>query len=127
MTSSFNGQDLFGSGPHRFHVLPQGAFVVPNSALAGIPEPGSTALGTLELEVHVMGRLVADDEDGLWLLRDAITAQLTFPPTNATLEDLHGRQWTDMSFITFEPGEATDRGRKTSLLYVAVFRRFLDP
>jgi len=126
MSSSYKGIDLFGSGPHRFRVMREGLFVVPLSALGDVPEPGSAPLGELELEVQVTGRLVADDDDGLWALRDAITALIEFPPTPGTLEDLHGREWTDMSFISFETGEVTDRGREVSVGYTAVFRRFLS-
>lgn len=123
MSSSFNGIDLFGSGPHRFALGKQGELVVQNTA-GGIPTGGSTAVAALELDVVVRGRLVASSESGLWSLRDAITAQLQHPPVQATLVDLHGRTWADMSFIRFESEARTDRGRVVSLGYVATFRRF---
>ena len=124
--SSFKAKNLFGSGPHRFRIMPEGVFVESNTDIEGTPSPGSTALGQIELEIHVMGRLVAVDEAGLWTLRDAITAELVYPTpagTAGTLIDLHERTWTGMKFITFEPLGLTDRGRKTTLAYQAVFRK----
>ena len=67
------------------------------------------------------------------------SAQLTDPPTAATLIDHHGRTWNDMSFVRFEPlepsgaqgtgaggaGGRTDRGRVRSLAYRATFVKFL--
>jgi hypothetical protein len=46
------------------------------------------------------------------------------PPTAGTLIDGAGRSWEDMSFIRFEEGETTDRGRAWSIAYTATFRRF---
>ena len=134
MASFFNSLGLFNSGPHRFSHRAIGELVVPNTAL-NPTLPGSIAAGPLELVVIVTGRLVASSESGLWTLRDAIAAQLTDPPTVATLIDHHGRTWNDMSFVRFEPLEPssgaagsagrTDRGRVRSLAYRATFVRFL--
>ena len=121
--SSFKGIDLFGSGPHRFHLAKQGEDVVPNFVL-GSGGSGSTSVGPIELDVIVSGRLVAASESALWALRDAVTAQLADPPDPGTLIDNHGRTWTDMSFITYEEADRTDRGRATSIEYTATFRRF---
>ena len=124
--SSFKAKNLFGSGPHRFSIMPEGVFVASNTDIPGKPTAGSTALGQVELEIRVTGRLVADDEAGLWTLRDAITAELVYPTpagTAGTLIDLHERTWTSMKFSAFEPLGLTDRGRKTSLKYRAVFRK----
>jgi predicted nucleotidyltransferase len=122
--SSFNSLDLFGSGPHRFALGPQGEDVVPNFVL-GSGGSGSTAVGPIELDVTVAGRLVAADESDLWTLRDAITVQLTDPPTAATLVDNHGHTWTGISFITYTEADRTDRGREWSIEYTAVFRKFI--
>jgi hypothetical protein len=122
--SSFKSIDLFGSGPHRFAVGKQGEDVVPNFTL-GAGGSGSTAVGPIELDVIVSGRLVAASESALWTLRDAVTAQLADPPVPGTLTDGHGRTWTGMSFITYQEGDRTDRGRVVSIEYRAVFRRFL--
>ncbi|MBL9032496.1 MAG: hypothetical protein JNM80_12425 [Phycisphaerae bacterium] len=123
MASSFKSLNLFGSGPHRFAVGRQGQFVVAEIALNN-PVAGSRYLGLVELEVIVRGRLVAASDSALWTIRDAITAQLLDPPAPGTLIDHHGRSWADMSFVRFEPGDRTDRGRTVSLAYEARFLRF---
>lgn len=126
MGSTFKGMDLFGSGPHRFSVGKEGLFTATNTEIQGTPTPGTTELGLLELEVQVAGRLVAESESALWSLRDAITAELSSPAVAGTLIDHHGRTWTDMTFVRFDPADRTDRGRRVSLGYRATFRRFLD-
>jgi hypothetical protein len=124
MPSSFKGQNIFGSGPHRFRVLDQGELILPNSRLNPL-EAGSFPVGPLELIVEVAGRLVSGAEAGLWTLRDTIAALLTHPPALATLQDLNGRSWSDMSFTRFATADQTDRGRVFSIAYTAVFIRFL--
>jgi hypothetical protein len=122
MMSSYNEVDLFGSGPHRFVLGPLGEYVL---TLARIDpfQAGSQAIGPLEETVVVRGRLVALTEEGVWALVDAIHAELTDPPTVATLVDEHEREWEGMSFIRFEAAEPTQRGRAWSLGYEAVFIR----
>ncbi len=122
--SSYKTLNLF-PGPHRFALELQGQLVVPKLRL-GIQTSGSGWLGLEELTIKVTGRLIAASESALWSLRDAITAQLIDPPTPGTLIDNAGRTFTQMSFITFEESDRTDRGRVFSLGYVARFRRFSD-
>lgn len=126
MPSSFKGLDLFGSGPHRFALGKQGQLALSGIAL-GAFVPDSTPLGLVELDITVTGRLLASSESALWTLRDAIVAQLLHPPTRGTLIDLHGRTFTNMSFITYTEADRTDRGRVLSVSYSAVFRRFIQP
>lgn len=126
MSSSYKGQDIFGSGPHRFSMAPEGLFVASKSSLNQFPTPGSVALGLLEIEVIVRGRLIADDDAGLWVLRDAITALAAFPTDPGELIDLHARSWSDMTLITFETADRVDRGRRVSVGYTAIFRQFED-
>jgi hypothetical protein len=123
MPSSFKAKNLFGSGPHRFSLARQGQLAPFNISL-GIFDANSSALGLLELEVHVTGRLIGATEAALWTLRDAVTAELLHPPTPGTLIDLHGRTWTNMSFISWTEEGPPDRGRTRSIAYEAVFRRF---
>ena len=123
MPSSFKSLDLFGSGPHRFNLGPEGQ-ALQSELFLPTPNSGSLYRGLVELEVIVTGRLIAASESALWTLRDAITAQLLDPPAPGTLIDLHGRTWTDMSFIRFTPADRTDRARTTSLAYEARFLRF---
>lgn len=124
MPSSFNAQNLFGSGPHRFAQAPLGEYVLRNAVLNPL-QPGSQPVGPLELIITVRGRLVADDDPGLWELRDTIALQLNDPPTTGDLVELNGRTWSDMAFVSFAPADRTDRGRRVSLAYTATFIRFL--
>lgn len=123
MASSFKSKNLFGSGPHRFSLARQGQLAPLNISL-GILDANSSALGLVELEVRVSGRLIAAGESALWTLRDAVTAELLHPPTPGTLIDLHGRTWTNMSFISWKEAGPPDRGRAWSIAYEAAFRRF---
>lgn len=125
MPSSFLGEPIFDSGPHRFRRLPLGLQVVPVMALDGV-SPGSVALGNLELIIEVRGRLIGASDADLDTLTDAIASMLTYPPTRGELIDHHGRTYENISFVRFEPADRTDRGRTVSLAYTARFVRFLS-
>lgn len=120
--SSFKGLNLFGSGPHRFSLGKQGELTLP-AYLSGGSGSGTTLMGLLELDVVVVGRLVASSQAGLWTLRDAIRAQLVDPPMMGTLIDANGRVFTDMSLIWYQELERVDRGRVWSVGYKVLFRR----
>jgi hypothetical protein len=122
MASSYKGLNLFGSGPHRFSMRRRGQVVIGPYSMAD-PSVGSTYHGPLELEIVVIGRLVAASDAALWTLRDAIHAQLLDPPAPGTLVDHTGKSYPEMSFVRFEAGPMTDRGRVWSIAYVA---RFID-
>lgn len=122
--SSFNGLDLFGSGPQRFSLGERGQVVFGSLAAVNAAAPDSYPLGSRELDVFVHGRLVAGSESALWALRDAIVAQLPDPPVKATLVDTTGRSYADMTFIRYEELGRRDLGRVWSVAYVATFRRF---
>jgi hypothetical protein len=121
--SSFNDIDLFGSGPHRFSEAPLGEYVLVNARVDPF-QAGSQPIGPLELTIIVRGRLVADSENDLWALRDAIAEQLTHPPQTGALKEGSGRDWEDISFVNFTCADRTDRGRKVSISYTATFTRF---
>lgn len=125
MPSAFKSKDLFGSGPHRFTQGRQGHLMLSWLALGQV-QPGTVALGLTELDVVVTGRLVAPDEATLDALRSAIAAELEESPTPGSLEDGHGREWTEMTFIDFREGDRVDRGRVVSLAYGATFRRIRE-
>ncbi len=125
MSSSFKSLDLFGSGPHRFALARQGQ-ALESELFVTPPDSGTRYLGLVELQVIVRGRLVAGSESDLWTLRDAVTAQLVDPPVPGTLIDLHGRTWSDMSFVGFIAGDRTDRGRVVSIAYEARFVKFRE-
>jgi hypothetical protein len=120
--STFNDADIFGSGPHRFAQLTLGEYLLVNARVDPF-QPGSTAVGPLELSITVRGRLVASSEEDLWSQRDAISALVTHPPTVAALKEDSGREWNDMNFVAFTPADRTDRGRTFSLAYTATFVR----
>ena len=120
--SSFDGADLFGSGPHRFAQATIGEYILTRARVDPF-QAGSTPIGPLELTIIVRGRLIAPDDDALWVLRDEIASHLTDPPTAGEFTDLAGRTLTDMSFISFTPADRTDRGRACSIGYTAVFTR----
>lgn len=125
MSSSYKTLNLFGSGPHRFHMNEQGLYVVALRAFGDPSTPGSVPLGDVELEVVVRGRLTAATDAALWTLRDAITAQATFPATAGTLVENHGRSWSDMTLWQYTEDDRVDRGRVVSVGYEALFRRFI--
>lgn len=124
MGSSFKGQNLFGSGGHRFVNRRMGRRVVSLSAVSGDPSvPGTFESGDWEVWVEVRGRLVAPSDSSLWSLRDDILDEAKFGVSAGTLEDEQGHQWADMRFLTYEETGPTQRGREVSVGYVAVFGR----
>ncbi|MGJ8637204.1 MAG: hypothetical protein ACSHX5_10200 [Phycisphaerales bacterium] len=128
MASSFKGQNLFGSGGHRFVNRKLGRRVISNSSVEGSPLfPGTFEAGDWEVWVEVRGRLVASSDSSLWALRDLILAQAAYGVSEGTLEDEHGHEWEDMKFLTYEETGPTQRGRDVSVGYIAVFGRLTGP
>jgi hypothetical protein len=123
MPSSFAGADLFNSGPHRFFVGPLGDQLIEQTTLSPT-DSGRQAIGPLDGVITVRGRLVADTDDDLWTLIDAIADKLTDPPTAGDLIDSHSRTFKNISFISFTPKSPIDRGRQRSLEYQALFTLF---
>lgn len=120
--SSFKGDDLFGSVPHRFEVGRQGSRVVSYAAASGDPTVGGSFVsGDLELRITVRGRLVATSEPALWSLRDAITDEAASAAGPGTLADGRGRTWTGVRLLSFTPDGPVDRGRVFSVGYTAEF------
>lgn len=122
----FQGQEIFASGPHRVTVGPRGVQRVLNQVAVDPVEPGSQAIGEVELSVTVEGRLVAGDAGSLQELRDEIWALLTFPAAVGLFEDNYGLSLEDMSFVRFEEMGPVDDGRVLSVPYRAEFVRFLS-
>jgi hypothetical protein len=122
--SSFKGEDLFGSGPHRFEVGREGSRVVSYAAVSGDPTVGGSFVsGDLELRVTVRGRLVAISESALWALRDAVTDEAASTAVAGTLADGRGRTWTGIRLLSFTPDGPVDRGRALSMGFAAEFGR----
>lgn len=120
MASSFKGVDLFGSGPHRFSEGPAGQQLVARISI-GIPTSGSITIGDQELIVTVRGRLVGADDGEVWDQIDDIKAHLMLWNTPGMLIDHQGHVWSSINFVRFEPEDRFDRGRVTSVGYVARF------
>lgn len=121
--SSFKGQNLFGSGPHRFFVGRRGYVVTPNAFEPGGGQ-GSGIRDTRELDVWVRGRLVANSEAALWALREAIAAEFVNPAVSGTLIDSAGRTFEKITLVRYVEEEVRDRGRVFSMGYEVQFRKF---
>lgn len=122
MTSTFGGIAYFNSGPHRFVVerlgrLVQGPFET------GLDLAFSTDRGPKELAMLQTGRLIAPTNAALWTLIDAIQSRCE-GTLAGTLVDHHGRAWTGLRMIAFQPEDRIDRGRVYSLAYRVRYLRF---
>lgn len=120
--SSFDGVNLFGSGPHAFKYVKRGQLLIPDLSLGGFT-PQKIYLGLLELEIRIEGVLVSSTQAGLDGQRSAIMAKITDPPVVSTLVGENGESWADMGFMTYEEAGVTQRGRRLSVAYEAVFLR----
>lgn len=120
--SSYKGDDLFGSGPHRFAFGEQGYLATLDFYFGG-SGGGSTIQGPRDTDIVVRGRLVASNEAALWTLRNAIRGQITDPAVSGTLVDGAGRSWVNMVLVSYREADRRDRGRVFSQRYEAVFRR----
>lgn len=122
--SSFRGKDIFGSGPHRFSFGVRGLDVQPlfrlfNDSLLS----GTAAIGDLEIEVGVKGRLIAPSDAQLWLLRQGVAVESGLNLGTGTLIDDRGRAITEVRLIRYEELGPVDVGRTLSIGYTATFRR----
>jgi hypothetical protein len=95
-----------------------GAGEMPDGGGAGTDELTEELLNAAlrEIIVDQSGRLVAADDAALWALVDAVQSEAE-ATNNRTLTDHHGRAWTGMRMILFEPGDRIDRGRVVSVAY----------
>lgn len=120
--SSFKGEGIFNSGPHRFEHGPIGTQTILQTALMK-EIAGLSVLGAIERAIVVRGRLVAADAAGLAALVAAVEAQIDSPPKSGALVDNDGVSHADMSFVTFKRTGAPERGRAVTVGYEAVFVR----
>ncbi len=117
MTSTFNNQPLFNSGPHRFHVRAVGRLTT--APLRGSNfNPSTRDDAVLELEITQTGRLIAATEAALWSLFDTARA-VAEGTTPGTLVDHSGKSWPAMRLLRIDPIGPVDRGRVFSLPYTA--------
>ncbi|MHC4976130.1 MAG: hypothetical protein ACYTF7_05935 [Planctomycetota bacterium] len=120
--SSLAGNSYFDSGPHRFTTRTLGSLVVPPLTIDFL-QTHHTALGTLQLVVEQRGRLIATSWDALWdqveTIRSAAETRVL-----GTLIDNHGRAWSNMTIVRFNPDNQVDVGRVYSLAYRVDYIRF---
>lgn len=115
MRSTYNGVQYFDSGPHRFIIGETGRIILP-------PFAGSNALpiwsdeGQQTLRITQRGRLIDDDEDGLWEQFRAIQTEAE-SDTIADLVDAGGQVWEDMRMVSVTATGPVDRGRVVSIGY----------
>ena len=121
MPSTIAGQTLFGSGPERFVVKPVGKLFLPPLALDAL-QTSTVVIANLEVWVVQTGRLVADDDAGLWSQVDLIEQRARAALTG-TLVLPTGRSWTGMTLLRMRPEGQVDHGRRVSLSYRADYIR----
>lgn len=124
--SSFRGNDIFGSGPHRVTAPARELLVIPRWVQFQQPfddGTGSEVIGAKEPIMTVSGRLVGVDEASLWVRREAVASEAELPQVQGDLVDNDGRVWSGMTLISYEELGPVDRGRVWSVRYRATFRR----
>ncbi len=114
MSVSFNGENLFDSGPCRLHTGGRQLRHTLQSPISGDGEAlrsdGRTGRGITQT-----GRLAADSLVGLKLLGDAIEDKLDGLP--ATLIDQEGNELQNVVMVRFEPGAARRIGPRWMVDY----------
>lgn len=113
--STFQGLDLFGSGPHRFVLEAVGRYTE-DAGFGPTWWPTSQDRGIREVRITQEGRLTSASEAGLWALVDAVRTKAETQATG-TLNDGNGRVWTGMQMRRFQLEGDFDRGRRFSVRY----------
>ncbi|MDX2116302.1 MAG: hypothetical protein SFZ24_11885 [Planctomycetota bacterium] len=122
MASTFAGLALFNSGPHRFVIRSAGRLVrAPFQTPLELPFTINEAVR--ELWIVQRGRLIAPTNAELMTLMDAVQARAELGQFG-TLVDHHGKQWTSMTMLSFDPDDRIDRGRVCSVRYRVEYLRF---
>jgi hypothetical protein len=112
--SSYANLDLFGSGPHTFHVHGLTQRHVEHTQ-PGVDGSMITTLGTSARSIDQTGTLVADDLAGLQSQIDAIEAAMN--GQGSEVVDHLGRSWARMVLLVFEPGEIRRVGPRLAVDY----------
>ncbi|HZW08091.1 MAG TPA: hypothetical protein VFF65_13290 [Phycisphaerales bacterium] len=115
--STFDGLDLFGSGPCTFTAGPRGSQWARNVDL-GTPAAGIQVLGGHTVSVEVRGRLTAATAPALKAVTDALEAAAG---VKADLIDDTGRTWPDLTLIEIVYEAPPESGRLWSIPYRAYF------
>ncbi|MDP1663406.1 MAG: hypothetical protein Q8L55_15960 [Phycisphaerales bacterium] len=111
--SSFNGEDLFGSGPCTFASGPRGRQWA-RAVDLGTSDPGLTVLGDHTLAVEVRGRLTAASAAALAALTDALEDQAG---NKGDLIDDAGRTWEGITLVEVVYDGPPEVGRVWSVGY----------
>ena len=116
--SRYKDQDLFGSGPHAFHM--HGL----SQRHASHEQPGAdgarlTMLGYRARKIELTGTLLADTAGQMNQQVDVIEAAMDDQP--GTLIDDQDRQFDDVILIAFRPEIVRRAGARLSLEYQADF------
>ena len=112
--SSFGGENLFGSGPHRVVVggVSQRHEVHETPGADGVR---ITALGRTGRTIEQSGTLVADDAAALREQTGAIEAAMD--GRAAELVDEMGRAWPNAVMLAFRPGPVRRVGPRVAVDY----------
>jgi hypothetical protein len=112
--SSYDGEDLFSSGPHRF--APSGTTMrVLEAPAPGVDGARLTVMGKAATRLRQTGRLVAADSAEVLALRDAIRGKCD--GRAADLVDAQGCTHVNLVIERFDVASEIDLGRVASLTY----------
>lgn len=112
--SLFDGENLFGSGPHRFHIGGLSLRHVLHET-AGGRGVRLSALGQHGRSITQAGKLIADSPDGLQILIDAVEAKLD--GLSHVLVDDQGRSWPNTVMLSYDPGAVARAGARIQVSY----------
>lgn len=112
--SSYGGQDLFGSGPHRFEV----GGISQRHEKHG--QPGAdgealTVMGKTGRSIEQHGTLLADSVASLQSQVEAVEAAMD--GRGAELVDDLGRRWSEVVMLSFDTGAVRRVGPRLALDY----------
>jgi hypothetical protein len=121
--SLYKNLNLFGSGPHRFHVH-VAAQRHQIHLMPGADGAAATPLGREARRIDQAGTLRGDDAQAL---RDQIAAiESAMDGSSGELVDEHGRAWPATLMVDFKPGALRRVGPRFACDYVARYLQ-LEP
>ncbi|MEX2672512.1 MAG: DNA circularization N-terminal domain-containing protein [Phycisphaeraceae bacterium] len=112
--SRFEGEDLFGSGPHHFHVHGVEQRHVTHEQ-PGVDGAAVTAQGRAARQIDQKGMLLADDVASM---ADQIARiEAAAGGRAGELVDDAGRQWSNVMMLSFEPSAIWRHGARLAVNY----------
>lgn len=121
--ATFNGVDLFGSGPSRVRYGRTGRLFFAAFRGQDNPTPNVLDLAVREVEVVQVGRLTGVSAAQLWSRIDAVRA-IAEATTEGTLVTDAGVSLPGLTMLQFEPGEV-EAGGVWSAAYECLYLRSL--